>query len=567
MLDQKFKRIFIGVAWPYVNGDLHIGHYAGYLLPADISARYHRLVGREVLMVSGSDCFGTPITIEADKSGKSPKEIVEEYHKKDVELIKLLGLSYDLYTKTDTENHKKISQDFFLSLLRGGYIFKDVSNQYYSDTEKRSLPDRYVEGTCPNCKFEGARSDQCENCGAVLEQGELLNPLSRNTKTSVSLRETEHYFLDWPKLSPFLEKYISKTTGWRDWVLSETKGWVKTGLKPRPITRDLDWGVELPISEIPEDQRIKDIENKRIYVWFEAVIGYLSASIEWAEINNSDWKPYWYNEDSYHYYFMGKDNLIFHCLFWPGQIHGYDQNLHLPDMPAINQFLNLENHKFSKSRGVIVDTKDIVEKFGNDTTRFYLCLIMPENSDSNFSWNDFSEKVNNVLIGNLGNFINRVLTLSKEIDFTKFLVSDVLPEFSEAILHAFSNSYDHLDACRFKDYLNESLRLSEFGNIFMSKREPWKLSKSDKQQFETVMFNLVLVVHSLNYLITPLLPQTSNKLSRCLGISEVNKWPSKGELLVNLINSVQKTKVGAVSPLFEKIEASSIESEKEKLSI
>lgn len=565
MLDAKFKKIFIGVAWPYVNGDLHIGNFVGSFLPADISARYHRLKGRDVLMVSGSDCFGTPTTIEADKRKTTPKAIVDDYHPKRVELVEKLGISFDLYTKTDTLNHKMVAQDFFLQLLSKDLIFKGSSEQYYSETEKRFLPDRYVEGVCPNCKFEGARSDQCENCGAVLQQGELVTPLSKNTKTPVVLKTTEHYFLDWPKVQPFLEGYVSHAQGWRKWILQESKGWLKTGLKPREITRDLDWGVELPIAKIPKDKLIENIENKRLYVWFEAVIGYLSASIEWADKTENEWKPFWYGDTVKHYYFMGKDNLIFHTLFWPGQLRFYDDKLHLPDFPIINQFLNLEGHKFSKSRGLIVDPLEISQKFGNDIVRFYLCLIMPEDSDSNFSWDDFYEKVNNVLIGNFGNFVNRVLTLARSINFSVFSSADVHEEVAEKIIETFEMCYGHLDSCEFKEYLTNVLALSGFGNSFMSKYEPWKLKETNQKEFETIMFNLTLIVISLGLLVEPLLYTASKKLFESLGLGANLNLPELDKVIETLVSYIKSIKISSISPLFTKIEKHLVEEEKRKL--
>lgn len=564
MLDPKHKKILIGVAWPYVNGDLHIGNFISTFLPADISARYHRLRGRDVLMVSGSDCFGTPTTIEADKRKITPKDVENEYHPKRVELVESLNISFDLYTKTDTPNHKKISQDFFIKLLQKGYIFKGSSEQYYSETEKRFLPDRYVEGTCPNCKFEGARSDQCENCGAVLQQGELINPLSKNTKTPVALKTTEHYFLDWPKLQPFLEGYVEKTSGWRNWVSQEAKGWLKVGLKPREITRDLDWGVELPIEQIPVEQRIANIENKRIYVWFEAVIGYFSASVEWAELTDKEWNPFWYEDNAYHYYFMGKDNLIFHTLFWPGQLHVYDEKLKLPDNVVIAQFLNLEGKKFSKSRGLIVDPIYISKKFGIDPIRFYLTLIMPENEDSNFSWDDFYEKVNGVLIGNFGNYINRVLTLSKDLDFSKFSEDDLEKEVKEKTLEAFENAYDFMDGAKFKDYLNEVMELSAFGNALMSQKEPWKLKTTDEKAFEKLMFNLVFLVSALNLLASPLFPNAAKTLAENIELGEIS-LPEKDKIEELLLEKMKKIKVLKVEPLFSKLDKKDIEEEKEKL--
>ncbi|MEX2436633.1 MAG: class I tRNA ligase family protein, partial [Candidatus Paceibacterota bacterium] len=277
MKNKESKKIFIGVAWPYVNGDLHVGHLAGYLLPADIFARFHRLRGNNVLMVSGSDCYGTPITIEAEKRGLSPEQIVEEYHPKHLDLFEKAGITFDLFTRTNTENHNKISQDFFLKFLEKGYIFKDKSNQYYDEKEERFLPDRYIEGECLHCDFKEARSDQCDSCGRVLEQGELKNPTSKLSGNEAILKESEHYFFDLKKLQPFIDKYFSdKSSEWKDWVKNETEQWLKRGLNPRSFSRDLEWGVPFPIDKIPEEKRIENIENKRFYVWWEAVIGYFS---------------------------------------------------------------------------------------------------------------------------------------------------------------------------------------------------------------------------------------------------------------------------------------------------
>ncbi|MEK7595212.1 MAG: methionine--tRNA ligase [Patescibacteria group bacterium] len=560
------NKVFIGVAWPYVNGDLHIGHYAGYLLPSDICARYNRLRGRDVLMVSGSDCFGTPITVEADKSGKTPKEVVAGYHARDVELFDLLGLSYDLYTKTDTENHKKVTQDIFLKLLEKGYIFKGVSMQYYSNNENRFLPDRYVEGKCPKCGFDGARSDQCEKCGAVLDQGELLKPVSRVSGSPVVLKESEHYFLDWPLFQEFLEEYVEMPhlheLGWRDWVFNETLGWLKQGLKARAITRDLDWGVELPLDRIPNDQKISGIENKRIYVWFDAVIGYLSASIEWGDLlKKGDWRKFWFGGDSTHYYFMGKDNLIFHTLFWPGQLHGYDEKLNLPNFFAINQFLNLEGKKFSKSREVIVDTRYAVEKYGNDILRFYLCLIMPENSDANFSWEDFYQKVNNVLIGNFGNLINRVLTLAKDVDFLQGSY-EVDTTVFEKVKAAYENACNHLDHCEYKSYLEAVLKLSSFANEYLTSKEPWK-NKDNKKAYDTVVKNLTFAVLVLTDLLLPLIPDTCQKVYAMLSIQKPDCWKD----VLTRSKDLRVVKVSEAKPLFKKIEKGVIDEEKSKVAL
>ncbi len=556
------KKILIAVAWPYVNGDLHIGHLAGYLFPADISARFHRLLGNDVAMVSGSDCFGTPTTIEADKRGLAPKDIVREYHEKNLELFKIVGISFDLFTKTDTENHKAVAQDVFVKMAESGYITKDTSEQYYSESESRFLPDRYVEGTCPNCGFTEARSDQCDKCGTLLNQGELKNPKSKMTNSPVSLKKTEHYFVDWPKLQPFLEKYIAqKSHLWKPWVREETNGWLKKGLKPRAITRDLDWGVEIPIDRLPEDLQIEGAENKRIYVWFEAVLGYLSATIEWAKKENKDYKDFWYNKDAKQYYFVGKDNLVFHTLFLPGELHSYDAKINLPDFPAINQFLNLENQKFSKSRGVIVDSRYIVEKYGRDPVRFYLTSIMPENTDANFSWEDFVKTNNGVLIGNLGNFINRVLTLCEGLEKTK-----VSSEIKKIVEEKITNMRDSLESCEFKKCLEHLLHLSDYGNKYIASEEPWALKKKNENRFHEVMTNALYLTLALFITMQPLLVDAAEKLKKMLGIEE-SIWPEGKKIDETLTSLMKKVKIEKLTPLFQRIDESVIEEERVKLGV
>jgi methionyl-tRNA synthetase len=555
----KRRKVFIGVAWPYVNGDIHIGHLAGYLLPADIFARFQRLLGNDVLMVSGSDCFGTPITLEADKRGLSPRAIVNKYHPQNLKLFRNLKISFDIYTKTATANHKKIAQDFFLTLLKKGFIFKDKTYQFYSPEEKRFLPDRYVEGACPFCQYPAARSDQCDNCGRLLNEKELLNPKSILTGLSVELRETEHYFLDWPKIQPFLEKYIASRKNWRDWVLKETEGWLKRGLKPRPITRDLEWGVEIPAKEIPDELKIENINQKRIYVWFEAVIGYLSASIEWSSKTGRDFKDFWYTSRAEHYYFMGKDNLVFHTLFWPGQLHAYNEKLHLPDFPAINQFLNLEGQKFSKSRGVIIDSDYMIKTYGLDPVRFYLALIMPEHADSNFSWADFVSKVNDLLIGNLGNFINRTLTLARNLSW-KGLKTDekIIRETTRFINEAKSA----LRLVELRNYVLTVLALADFGNKYLSQKEPWLLKEKNNEEFRQVMFNAVFIVLGLLLIMKPLFLNSSKLLEEMLGLNIVT-WPENEKAKLKTL--IYKAKIKKVIPLFKKIDEAVVERERAKL--
>lgn len=537
------QKIFIGLAWPYVNGDLHIGHLAGYLLPADIFARFHRFLGNDVLMVSGSDCFGTPITLEAEKRKIHPRQIIQEYHSKFLKLFKLACIKFDIYTKTSTQNHQEVVQKFFLELLKKNFIFKDKTLQYYSETKKRFLPDRYVEGICPNCGFKQARSDQCEKCSTLLSQGELINPKSKISKKPVKLKQTEHYFFDWPKLQKFLEKYLNSKKNWRPWIYKETLDWLKKGLKPRAITRDIAWGVEIPKNKIPKKLQIENIQNKRIYVWFEAVIGYLSGSIEWAKkAKNRKYQDFWYNAKAKHFYFMGKDNLIFHTLFWPGQLYAYDAKINLPDFPAINQFLTLENQKFSKSRGIYINSSDLVEKFGADAVRFYFCSIMPENADANFTWQDFISKNNNLLIGNLGNFINRSLALAKNLDFKQGHALDL--KIEKKVSQSLSQAKTALQNCEFRKYLETLLELSDFGNKYIAEKKPWLLKNNHQ-----VISNCSFIVLALLVLIKPLMPNAFKNLSAMLGI-KIDLWPD-AKTLKKLISKIKITKI---KPLFKKID-------------
>lgn len=545
------KNVVIAVAWPYVNGDIHLGHLAGYLLPADIQARFQSLIGNDVLMVSGSDCFGTPIALEADKRKMAPADVVTEHHAKNVQLFQDLNLSFfnpdikGIYTKTDNPVHKKTVQDLFIKLLEKDLIYIDSSQQYYSEAEGRFLPDRYVEGTCPHCGFLEARSDQCDNCGRLINQGELQNAISKLTKQPVELKSSEHYFFAWAKLESFLKKYLSKHgPAWRPWIYNEAKRWLDQGLNARAITRDLDWGIEIPAEAIKAKnlKLIDGYEHKRIYVWFEAVIGYLSASIEKLP---EDWKDFWYNEKALHYYFMGKDNLVFHTLFWPGQLHGYDEKLHLPDIQGINQFLTLNNQGFSKSRGITLNPQKIINDFGLDVVRFYLTLIMPENSDSDFSWPDFIVKVNNLIIANLGNFINRTLKLAEGIDF-----ANSNTKFDQIIIKNYlAEGKKFLENCEFKNYAELVLSLSGSGNLYLSNTTPWKI-KDDPEQYSSTMFPAICVVVALAMMLKPIVPQTSSTLEKILGI-KIESWLSEDEIR----DIAKKINITNPEPLFKKIEA------------
>lgn len=505
------KRILIADAWPYVNGDLHIGHIAGHMLSADIFARFHRGKGHEVLMVSGSDCYGTPITVEADKRNVAPEVIVEEYHAKILRLIETYNFSYDIFTKTSTDNHKKVTQDMFVALAHNGYIFIDSSQQYFDDTTQKFLPDRYVEGTCGYCGYGNARSDQCDSCGRLLDPQHLQNPVSKLTKKPVVMKNTQHYYIDLPKLQPMLESFVAKRiSSWRPWIGEETKGWLSRGLEPRAITRDLNWGIPIPTDRLPESLQIKDADSKRIYVWFDAVIGYLSASIEWGK--EEKWRSFWYPADNQteHWYFMGKDNLVFHTLFWPSQLYGYDKTIHLPDNYCINQYLTLEGQKFSKSRGITVDSYDIAQKYGADAVRWYLASIMPENADANFSWADFFRFYNDVLVATFSNFIHRVLSM---VHVHGILGSTVTGDVKEKISVIRKQADAHISAIQMKLYVQDLLELASFGNKYIDTTAPWKLEK-DKQK--EALENGLAIVSALAQLSEPLAPAMSKKLQSML---------------------------------------------------
>ncbi len=543
------KRIFIGVAWPYVNGHLHVGHMGGYLIPADICARYHRLRGHQVLMVSGSDCHGTPITVEADRRQISPAEVVALYHPQHQKLFRLYGISFDLYTKTTTRNHRQVAQQMLLDLAKNGYLLRQESQQYYSPSQKRFLPDRYVEGTCPYCGYAHARGDQCDQCGRVLSEGELLHPKSKLDHQPVVLRPSEHLYLNLPKFAPFLHRYVSRHgPHWRPWIYQETKGWLQRGLQPRSITRDLDWGIPIPNDQLPAKLRLKNPKHKRLYVWFEAVIGYLSASIEWAHKKGQPklWQDFWQGEkDLVHYYFMGKDNLVFHTLFWPAQLHGSNPQLHLPDFPVINHFLNFEGQQFSKSRGITVDAAQAAHDYGADALRFYLTYIAPETSDSTFSWPDFFAVHNNILIGTLANFINRSLHLAQKAKTWPAPDSQRQKQIQKLI----NQAQKQLENCSPRQYLQAVLQLATQGNQYLNQEEPWHQPAASRQFSQTIGNTLAFVL-AIQLLLMPLLPTTSQKLAKMTGVN-FSHWPDH----IPLKKVFSKIRLGKIQPLFKKLDA------------
>jgi methionyl-tRNA synthetase len=459
------QKILLGVAWPYANGYQHLGHLAGAYLPPDIFARYHRLAGNDVLMVSGSDAHGTPITVRADAEGVPPREIFERYHQTFLETYQQIGLTFDLFTHTDTENHYRVSQDIFLKILENGYLYKEVQQQLYSPQEGRFLPDRYVEGECPHCGYPDARGDQCDNCGKLLEPTELLNPRSKASgDTDLEMRETEHYFLDLARLSDELAGYLSHDKDhWRPNVINFARNYVKD-VHGRPITRDIDWGIPLPLP---------GYEGKCLYVWFEAVIGYFSASVEWAKNRGTPdaWQAWWYDPKALTYYFIGKDNIPFHTVIWPaellavGRIYcaGCETDLNLPyDVPA-NEYLNFKGSKFSKSRGAAVDVPSFLSRYDPDPLRYYLTATAPETRDTEFSWEDFVERNNNELVATWGNLANRMLSFAYKRFDGKVPEPGELDAEDRALLEKVEAGFQTVgalcNACKFRAALGEAMAL------------------------------------------------------------------------------------------------------------
>ena len=550
------KNILIAAAWPYVNGDLHVGHTGGYLLPADIIAKYHRLIGNNVCMVSGADCHGTPVTVEAEKNNISPQEVVDKYYPTHLEIFKKLNISFDIYTKTTTQNHINTVQEVFLALLNNGFIFKKSSFQFFSEKENKFLPDRYVQGICPFCN-KLTSADQCENCNKIIEASDLKEPVSKLTKNPVILKETEHYYMDWKKTEGFLKTYFdTHKDNWKDWVQSETKAWLDQGLLPRPITRDMDWGIEIPKNKIPENLLIENIENKRIYVWFEAVIGYLSAT---KELLKNKYVDFWFNENCKQYYFMGKDNLVFHTVFWPAQLHSFNTDINLPDVLSINNFFNLEGKKFSKSKGVTISNIYMVDTYGLDQTRFYLASISPENNDSNFTWKDFQQKTNDVLNSNFGNLVNRILKLFKDYDIPNMEPSN---EIIEKIKETKEKVCLSLEKVEIKNYVNSFCSLIDFSNKYLSIKAPWK-NKENIDEFNQTMIDCFYLLIAIDILIKPLLIESSKKIEDMLNIN-ISNW--EDDIISQIKENILKIKrKDDIRPIFSRIEDDQINIEIEKL--
>lgn len=526
------ETILVAVAWPYANAEIHVGNITGSHLPGDIFARYNRLKGNKVLMITGTDSHGTPVTMSADKLGKPVEEVYKSFHEGFIELFQQLGITYDLYTTTHSNNHFKVSQAMFLALEKNGFLYREFSKQWYSPSAGKFLPDRYVEGTCYICGFENARSDQCDKCGNVLEPEKLINPRATTGDGALELRDTEHFYLDLSKLEPKVKEFLqSRSEHMRDTVLGESLRKIESeGLKARSITRDLDWGIPVPVDE-------PQWKTKVLYVWFEAVIGYLSAPIEWAQLsgNKEAWREWWINPAAKQFHFIGKDNIFFHTSQWPAELMGAgsafmevfagEKNapLILPyDVPA-NQFMNLESQKISGSRNWAVWGRDALTRYDPDAIRYYLAANMPESKDSDWDWAEFVARNNNELVATWGNLANRVLSFCYKhwegvvpnVDVTTLRPADL--ELLATIEAGFNSVGAELDAVRLRSALGETMKLATAVNQYLDVNAPWSAVKTDKDGAAKTIYTALKAIDSLKVMFAPFIPFTSERLHGFFG--------------------------------------------------
>lgn len=523
--------ILVAVAWPYANSFIHVGNITGSYLPADIFARYQRLAGNRVLMVSGSDSHGTPVTVRADAEGTTPLEVYQKYHQGFLELFRQLGLTYDLFTSTHTENHFKVSQAIFLALKKNGYLYTERQQQWYAASQGRYLPDRYVEGICYLCGYPNARGDQCDNCGSLLDATQLIDPRSKTDGSTPELRETEHFYFDLGKLQPGIVDFLQQRESyWRPNVLRQSLGQILANdLHGRAITRDLDWGIPVPV---------EGWDGKCLYVWFEAVIGYLSAAIEWAQINHrpDDWHEWWYNPEALTNYFIGKDNIPFHAVIWPAQLAGAgewfgklfeeleDRHLTMPyDVPA-NEFMNLEGQKISGSRNWAVWGLDFLTRYEPDPLRYYLTANMPESRDTDWDWQDFFNRNNNELVATWGNLANRVLSFAYKHWEGHVPTPGELRPLDREILAAIEGGFQSvgklIHTTRLRAALLEAMRLAGVVNKYLDVSAPWFEIKSDKPAAATTVHTALRAIDSLKILMAPFLPFSSERLHIYLGYTQ-----------------------------------------------
>ncbi|MCP4844303.1 MAG: methionine--tRNA ligase [Actinomycetia bacterium] len=539
--------ILVAVAWPYASGSRHLGHLAGAYLPADVFARFQRLAGNRVLMVSGSDVHGTPITVRADAEGVTPAEIADRYHAEFLDAWERLAITWDCYTSTGTENHGAVTHDMFLRLLEKGHIDRRTGEQFFDVEAGRFLPDRYIEGTCPHCGYAEARGDQCEDCGRTLDPEELLGPRSKITGAEPEVRSTDHFYLRLTDFEESLGAWLDGREGWRRHVLNFSKGWIEEGLQDRAITRDLDWGVTVPVDGFGDD--------KRIYVWFEAVIGYLSAAKEWAQRQGDPeaWRDWWEGDDARSVYFIGKDNVPFHTIIWPAMLTGYG-DLNLPtDVPA-NQYLTFKGGKASASRGVGLTIGEGLRLFEPDALRYALAASFPEQSDTDISVEEIARRTNDELVATWGNLVNRVLSM------VNAMCDGVVPEPGDrtdidlALLAgvdaALVTAADQIDRVELRAALRTAMEAAAEVNAYLNVTEPWKLARTDPDRARVVLGTALDAVNGVRVAFSPYLPFSSSVLEEVLG--PVEGW-RRSELSPG-------RPIDKPAPLFAKVDLEALES-------
>ena len=535
------KSVLTAVAWPYANGPRHIGHVAGFGVPSDVFARYQRMTGANVLMVSGTDEHGTPLLVQAEKEGLTVQELADRYNRQIVHDLAGLGLSYDLFTRTTTRNHYAVVQELFRGLYDNGYMVKETTMGAISPSTGRTLPDRYIEGTCPICGADGARGDQCDNCGNQLDPADLINPVSKINGETPQFVETEHFLLDLPALADALSAWLKERQDWRPNVLKFSLNLLED-IRPRAMTRDIDWGVPIPI------EGWQDNNAKKLYVWFDAVVGYLSASIEWAyRIGEPEaWRTFWTNPDAVSYYFMGKDNITFHSQIWPAELLGYRGegsrggtvgqlgSLELPTEVVSSEYLTMSGSKFSSSKGVVIYVKDFLEEFGADPLRYFIAVAGPENNDTDFTWDEFVRRINNELANGWGNLVNRTVSMAHK-NFGEVPTPGELSDADQAILDLASRTFDEagdaLNHSRFKQGITKIMHVVGEANAYIAEQEPWKLAKDETQRerLATVLWTALQVVSDCNTMLTPFLPHTAQAVHETLGRDGV--WAALPEVV------------------------------------
>ena len=557
------KTYTITAALPYTNGPIHIGHLAGVYIPADIYARFLRMTGNDVIYICGSDEHGVPITIKAKNENKSPQEIVDRYHQNIKQSFSEFGISFDNYSRTSSKTHHQTASDFFLKLFENGSFEEITSEQFYDKEEGQFLPDRFIIGTCPKCGFEESYGDQCEKCGTSHNSSDLINPRSSISGNKPSLKSTNHWYLKLDEFQGFLEQWILKENKdyWKSNVYGQCKSWLDDGLKPRAVTRDLDWGVPVPV---------KGADGKVLYVWFDAPIGYISSTKEWAHENKKDWKKYWKDDKTQLIHFIGKDNIVFHCIIFPSMLKAHGDFIVPKNVPA-NEFLNLEGSKISTSKNWAVWLPEYLKDFPDkqDVLRYVLTINAPENKDNDFTWKDFQNRNNGELVSILGNFINRVVVLTKKyyqsIIPTKNKLFDADKLALKLVNQSIINIESHLNNFKFRDACSEFMNIARIGNKYLADEEPWKKIKDDPERVKTIIFLSLHISSVLGIVSEPFLPFTSKKIKSILQSNNHEmKW-SWDNLKNNDFLISENLKINEPELLFSRIEDSEIQKQIDKL--